>query len=73
MSCCACNLIPIIVDSNHLAPSESSNLSRWTPNATSNIQNLHSPLDAQFICQVMLVARQSLEEGLADSESTEME
>lgn len=69
----ALNLVVIVVQASNVGSSELGDLASGSTNTTANIKNLHALLNTNLVCQVVFVTGNSLIEGLADRESTEVE
>lgn len=67
------NLEGIIINSDYFGVCESSNLSSWSANSTSDIEDSHSGFDTRLRRKEMLVSGYSLVEGFAFVVTTEME
>jgi hypothetical protein len=73
VSGCALNLVVIVVQSSDVRTSELGNLTGWTSNTATNIENLHVLTDTNAMSEVMLVSGDSLVERLTVGETAEVE
>jgi hypothetical protein len=73
MSSGSLHLIGIVVQTNHIATRESRNLPGGFADTTANVKNSHSLIDLDSMGKVVLVARESLEQSLTDSKTTQVE
>lgn len=71
--CSALDLVVVVVQASDMRTSEFGNLPRRSSNTASDIQDSVSLLDANLCSQVVLVARNGLEERFTVRESAEVE
>ena len=67
------NLVVIVVQTNNVDPSEFSNLSRWSSNATSYVKYLHAISQAHDMSKVVLMTSNGLVKAFAVREAAEVE
>ena len=60
MGSCAFDLVAVVVQSDHVATSESSDFPSRFPNTTSHIKYHHIFLDANLVREVVFVTSESL-------------
>lgn len=70
---CALDLVIVVVQAGDVCAGELGDLSCWSTNTATNIENLHSVLDADLVGEVVLMASDSLEEWLVGGEAAEVE
>lgn len=71
--CRTVDLVVVVVQSNDVDTGEPSDLPSGTTNTTADVENSHAISKAHHVCQVMLMAGDSLVEGFAFVEATEVE
>lgn len=71
--CGALDLVVVVVQTGNVAASELGDLTSRPTDTTANIQDLHALLNADAVREVVLVAGNSLVEGLALGEAAEVE
>ncbi len=69
----AVDLVVVVVEAGDVRVGELGNLPRGAADTAADVENLHVLLDADLHGQVVLVARDSLVEGLADRVAAEVE
>lgn len=69
----AVNLVVVVVQAGDMTSSELGNLAGRTADTAANVKDPHALLDSDAVCEVMLVAGNGLEKGLADAEAAEVE
>lgn len=67
------DLVVIVVQSDNVDAGKSSNLPSRTANTAANIENSHPFSETHHVCEVVLMAGDSLVKGLAFVEATEVE
>ena len=67
------DLIIIVVQSSDMSASEFHNLPSWSANTTTDIENLHSLLDADLICEIMFMSGNGLLKWFTVCKPAEME
>ena len=67
------DLIGIVIQADDIASSESCNLSRRFANTTANVKHSHRLIDLDPMGKVVFMARESLEQSLANAKSAEVE
>lgn len=70
---CTVDLVVVVVQSNNVDTGESSDLPSGTTNTTADIENGHAVPETHHMCQVVLMAGDSLVKGLAFVEAAEVE
>lgn len=73
ISCCALNLIVVVVEASNVGATEFADLTGWATNTTAYVENLHVVAYAHGVRKVMFMARNSLVESLAVCEAAEVE
>ncbi len=69
----ALNLVVVVVQAGDVSASELGNLAGRAADSAANIENLHALGDVDAVGKVVLVAGDSLVEGLAVGETAEVE
>lgn len=67
------DLISIVVQPNNIATSERRDLSGRLTNTTANVKHSHRLIDLDPMGKVVFMARESLEQSLANAKSAEVE
>jgi hypothetical protein len=70
---CAVNLVVVVVQTGDVGAGELGDLSCGSADTAANIKDLHALLDADLVCEVVLMTGNGLVEGLADGETAEVE
>ena len=73
MRSCPLDLVSIVVQSDDITSSERRDLSSRFANTTSNIKNSHRLIDLDPMGKVVFMARESLEQSLANAEAAQVE
>lgn len=67
------DLVVVVVQAGDVASGELCNLTGRAANTAANVEHLHALLDANAVCQVVLVTGNGLVKGLAGGEAAEVE
>lgn len=67
------DLVSIVVQPDDIAASESCNLSSRFANTTADVKNSHCLIDLNAMSKIVFMARECLEQSLANAKATQME